>query len=143
VSDGTYRGPSSGGLRHAFAHAGTAIVGLVRTRLELAALEFTEERDRARTTLILVVIAALFCTLALLGLSALVVLIYWDTHRVAAMAVVTAIYLIVGVGAIWRLKGHAREAPEPFAQTLAELTRDGEWLSAMVRDTPRSEQGPP
>ena len=134
MSDGTPRGASSGGLRGALAQAGASIVDLLRTRFELASIEFAEERDRAKASLVLLVVAALFCAIALLALSALVVLCFWDTHRLAAMAAVTAVHLAIGLGALWRLKASQRSAPAPFAQTLAELERDREWLAAMVQD---------
>jgi uncharacterized membrane protein YqjE len=142
VSDGTSGGASSGGLRRLLARASVAGLDLLRTRFELASIEFAEERERAKASLVLVVIAALFCAIALLALSALVVLCFWDTHRLAAMAAVTATHLAIGVGAIWRLKVTQRSASAPFAQTLAELERDREWLAAMVHDRHDGPRGP-
>ncbi len=136
MSQGTSGSTSSGGLRRLLAQAGVAAVDLLRTRFELASIEFAEERERAKASLVLVVIAALFCAIALLALSALVVLCFWDTHRLAAMAAVTATHLVIGVGAIWRLKVSQRSSSAPFAQTLAELERDREWLAAMVSGHP-------
>ena len=135
MSDATPGSAASGGLRGAFARIGVAAVELLRTRLELASLEFAEERERAKERLVLMVVAALFGAIALLAVSALVVLCFWDTHRVAALAAVTVVYVAICVGAILRLKQSLHSAPAPFAQTLAELERDREWLSATLRDS--------
>jgi uncharacterized membrane protein YqjE len=134
VSDGTPGTAPSGGLRRALARAGASVLGLVRTRLQLASVEFAEERERVRSRLILAMVAAMFFAFGVLALSALVVLLFWDTHRVAALAAVTALHFAIGAGAWWRLKAQQRSAPQPFAATLSELERDREWLAAEMRD---------
>ena len=123
------------GLRRALTRAASAAVELLRTRVELAALEFAEQRERAKLTLVVGVIAATFFAFAILCASALVVLLFWDTHRVAAIAAVTLVHLAIGLGALWRLKAVQREATPPFEQTLAELDRDRRWLAGELHDT--------
>jgi len=125
----------TGGLRRALARAAGAAIELVRTRVELAAVEFAEQRERAKLTILLGVVAATFFAFAILCASALVVLLFWDTHRVAAIAVVTLVHLAVGAGALWRLKTVQREATPPFGQTLAELDRDRRWIAGELHDT--------
>ena len=133
--DAPERTQPSGGLRRALARAAAAAVELLRTRVELAAVEFAEQRERAKLTVILGVVAAMFFAFAILCASALVVLLFWDTDRVAAIAVVTLVHLAIGVGALWRLKVVQREATPPFEQTLAELDRDRRWLAGELHDT--------
>jgi len=125
---------ASGGLRRALVHAGVSTLDLLRTRLELAAVEFNEESERAKARLLLLVVAALFGAIALLAASALVVLLFWDTHRVAALTVVTLVHVAIALGAVVRLRASFGGSHAPFAQTLAELERDREWLSAMASD---------
>jgi uncharacterized membrane protein YqjE len=134
VSDGTPGAAPAGGLRQALVRAGAAAVELVHTRVDLVALEFAEERERAKVHVVLVMVAAMFFGFAVLCASALVVLLFWDTHRVAAIAAVTAVHLAVGVGAVLRVRAHQRTAPRPFATTLAELERDRQWLAGEIRD---------
>ena len=125
----------AGGLRRALARVGAAALELVRTRIELAALEFNEERERAKLNLILVFVAGTFLAFAVLCASAMVVVIFWDTHRVAAIAAVTAVHLAIGIGALLRLLASQRAAPPtPFQATLAELERDRQWLAGEMRD---------
>jgi uncharacterized membrane protein YqjE len=134
VSDATPGSAPAGGLRRALARAGAAAVELVRTRVELAALELTEQRERAKHNLVLIFVAATFIAFAVLCASALVVVLFWDTHRIAAIAAVTALHLAIGVGALFRLRASRRQAPPPFEATLAELERDRRWLAGEMHD---------
>ena len=61
-------------------------------------------------------------------------IIFWDSHRVTAIAAVTAVHLAIGVGALLRLRAAERAAPPPFQATLAELERDRQWLAGEMRD---------
>ena len=134
MSDVTPGRAPAAGLRQALARAGAATVELFRTRIELATLEFAEERERAKRHLVLAVAAATFFAFAVLCASALVVAAFWDTHRVAAIAAVTALHLGIGLFALLRLRASQRAAPRPFRATLAELERDRQWLASEMHD---------
>jgi uncharacterized membrane protein YqjE len=134
VTDGATGSAPAGGLRQALARAGGSLLGLVRTRLELASVEYQEARERTITRLVLTVVVVIAFAFALLMASALVVVVFWDTHRVAALVALTLGYLALGAGAWWRLKADSSAAPAPFAATLEELERDGQWLSEVMRD---------
>lgn len=129
MSDGTAGPGSTGGLRGALAQLGGSVVGLLRTRLELAALELDEERDRAIDALILVHVATLAFAFALLTASALVVVLFWDSYRIAALVGMTLVYLAIGAVAAWRFTRRRPPGDRPFAGTLAELERDRKWLT--------------
>jgi uncharacterized membrane protein YqjE len=122
VSDGTT------GLRGALARLAAASLGFARTRIELASAEFAEERERAQDRLVLLAVAIVAFAFALLAASAFVVVWFWDTQRLPALAGVTLFYAVVGGIAAWRLAAGRRRDPAPFAGTLAELERDREWL---------------
>jgi uncharacterized membrane protein YqjE len=127
VNDGSSPG-GGGGLRAALARLGAAGIELSRTRIELAAVEFAEERQRTTARLALVAAAASGFAFALLGASAFVVVWFWDTHRLLALGAVTLVYALIGGLALVRLQAFQRRAPKPFATTLAELERDRDWL---------------
>ena len=141
MSEGTPGTSPSGGLRRALAQAGASLVSLVHTRFELAAVEFGEQRERAVARVILAVIAATFLAFAVLLASALVVLLFWDTHRILALAAVTLVHAAIGIGALLRLRADRHSAPAPFAATIAELERDGQWLTETLRDPGRPPGG--
>ena len=128
MSDAT-PGGSSRGLRGALLQLGTALLGLAHTRIELAAVEFDEARERAAARLILVLVAAGSFAFAVLAASALVVVWFWDTYRIAALCGVVLAYLVVGSVALWRLAVRKRSERPPFAATLAELERDRAFVA--------------
>ena len=121
-------GRPSRGLRGAVEALGGAILGLLHTRLELAAVELDEVRERAIARLVLVLIAVLSLAFAVLGVSALVVVAFWDTNRVAALAIVILVYVVIGLFALWRLAARGRAERPPFAETIAQFERDRAWL---------------
>ncbi len=125
--------PSHGSLRAALARLGAAAIELLRTRAELAAAEFSEHRDRARTLIILLGIAGFAFAFAAMSATALVVVYFWESYRIAALVGVTLFYVVVGVFALWRLSEHRRTDPPPFEATLAELERDRVWLAGHMR----------
>ncbi|MDH5247076.1 MAG: phage holin family protein, partial [Betaproteobacteria bacterium] len=96
------------GLRSATVQLAESLLGLGRTRLELAAVEFEEARARASERLVLVLIAGLCFALAVLAASMLVVVLFWDTHRIAALCGVTIVYALLGLAALWRLAAQKR-----------------------------------
>ena len=59
---------------------------LLRVRGALIGVELREEFERRRQMLVMAVLAAVFLHMALLVLTALVVVAFWDTYRVIALA---------------------------------------------------------
>ena len=122
------------GLRGAAAGLAAALLGLGRTRLELAAVEFEEARARTAQNLALVGIAAVCFAFAILAASFLVVVLFWDTYRIAALCGVTIVYSLLGLLAMWRLAERKKASAPAFAATLAELERDRAWLASRFGD---------
>jgi uncharacterized membrane protein YqjE len=107
---------------------GAAFAALVGTRVQLLVLEFREEGERRKEMLALVLVSGLFLALGLLLAAFLVVVVFWDTHRIAAISAVTALYLGIGAWAFVRLLGKIRGSPPAFQASLAELASDLEML---------------
>ena len=66
----------------------------------------------------------------MLAATTLVVVLLWDTHRIAALCGVTVVYALLGLAALWRLAEHRKTDAPAFAATLAELERDRVWLAS-------------
>ena len=123
-------GAARGGLLHSIKHLAHTLLGAAQTRLEILATEIEEERLRLEQ-LLLYALAAAFCTgLGVVLCVALVVLIFWDTHRLAAVGLLAAGFLAAGAGLVLILRDHAKSRPKPFAITRGELAKD----SAMLRE---------
>lgn len=121
------------GLRGSLVRLAEYTVTLLRTRAELAALEFEEGRERAKRHLQLLAIVGFAFALAWMACCALFVAYFWDTHRYAALLAVAVLHGGVGLAALWRLKAAEALASPPFAATLAELERDRQWLAEHFR----------
>lgn len=122
-------GAAPSGVSAALSRLAASAVDLVRTRAELAALEFEEARELAKDRVGLLVVGLVCVAMGLLGATAFVVVLFWDTYRLTALGLVTAAYLLGGAIAFWRFSVHRRNDPRPFAATLAELERDRAWLA--------------
>jgi uncharacterized membrane protein YqjE len=114
----------TGGLSDATARLGGTIVALLRSRLELASVEFEEERERATELLVLVLSGVLLALFALLFASIFVIACFWDTNRLVAIAGVTLFYVVLAAIVILRLQRRRRDKTTPFAATLAEFGQD-------------------
>lgn len=113
---------------------GHGLLTQLRGRLELFAVEVTEEEIRFARALGWQLLA-LFLSCLTLTLAALLVLAtFWDTeHRVDAV-VWTLLAAAAASGAAWWIhRSHMRRKPIVFAQTLEELRRDA---LALARELP-------
>jgi uncharacterized membrane protein YqjE len=107
---------------------GADLVALLRVRAELVSLELEEEAARRKRLLVLGGLAALFSVATLVLVTALVVVFFWDTYRIAALAGVTAVYAVLAAWAYARFRELASNSPPPFSATIAEFRKDLEML---------------
>jgi len=120
---------SSGGLRDQAGRLAAAFAGALDTRLKLAALEFAEERERARERLTLLLVVAVSAAFALLALNALAVVLMWDRLGWVSLALVAGLWLIVAGLAGVKLIAVSRREQRPFEATLEAFDRDRAWLA--------------
>ena len=125
------------GLRQSFARIASALVGLVSTRAELASLEFTEERERLTRRLALVAAGGLLLAFAALFAGAFAIVLFWDTHRLWAIALVALAHLAGGAVLLAKARAIGRDSPSPFAATIDELRKDKEALERALADRER------
>jgi len=117
-----------GGLLHSIKHLAGNLLGAAQTRLEILATEIEEERARLEQ-LLLVALAAAFClAMGIVLCVALVVLYFWDTHRLLAVGMLAAGFLAAGVVSGLILRYKAKTRPKPFAITRGELAKDRAML---------------
>ena len=107
---------------------GATLLELLGTRGELALVELREEGERKKQMLGLALAGTLFLALGLLLAALFVVVIFWDTHRLAALGGVTFLYLGIAAVAFARLREKVRTSPPPFEATMRELAADRELI---------------
>jgi uncharacterized membrane protein YqjE len=116
------------GLGNALSQLGASALAMLRTRLALATVEFTEERERAKEMLLLVLSTVLVALFALLFASVFVIAYFWDSYRLTAVGAVTGFYLALAVIFLIRLRQRMQQRHSPFAATLSQLEEDAEAL---------------
>lgn len=104
------------------------LLTMLQTRAELLAVEVEEEVQRLFGYLILSLVA-LFCFgIAVLLAIVLVIILFWDTHRVAVVAGLMGFFGVVAVAVGWRVCNSFHNKPRFLAATLDEMSKDIEAL---------------
>ncbi|RQS70067.1 hypothetical protein DID96_15460 [Burkholderia sp. Bp8963] len=122
TTDTTSQSSGHGPLRRL---AGSAL-GLLQTRLELVGIELAEEKERLMGVLFLGLAAMMLATMALISLTVLVAIAFWDTYRWQSLAGITVLYAIAGAVCALKARAGLRDAPPVFEATLAEFEKDRE-----------------
>lgn len=105
-----------------------ALLGLVHGHVALFSEEIKEQQARTVTLLILTGLCVLFGLMLIIGVSAALLILFWNTHRIL---VITLLCLFYAAGLLvcgWHLVQRMRNAPAPFSASLEELARDREQL---------------
>ena len=116
--------PVAAGLLAALRAVGATLEETLRIRGALFAVELREEIERRKAQLLVALAAGALLHTAFLLVTALVAALFWDTHRVAAMGSMAALYLLGGSILLVRLRARAAAGPDPFGETLREFERD-------------------
>jgi uncharacterized membrane protein YqjE len=105
------------------------IVSLAETRLTLFALDIQETGLNLLSLLVMSGVILTCFGLALILVTLLVVVIFWDTHRLMALGGATAFYAVAGLGLWYVVLAKFRTMPRFFAATRGEFAKDREWLA--------------
>ena len=119
----------SGGLLASLRRAGSSLVEIVYTRLELLVTEIEEERARIARALWLAAISAFCLATGTVLVVAFIVVLFWDTHRLLAIGVLAGVFLAGGLMTLSSLRRLVADRKQLFAQSLAELRTDHEQLN--------------
>lgn len=103
---------------------GTTLVAMARTRLELAAVEVQEEAQRLMGYVAWTLLAAFLGAGALMLAALFVIALFWDTHRLAAIAGVAGVFALAAILILLRVRARFAARPRMMSATLAELNKD-------------------
>jgi len=121
---------ASSGLMGSLRQLLSTLTSIVSTRLELLANELQEERLHL-TQMFLFVLFALFCFgMGLLLLTVLIVVLFWDDHRIAVLGVLCTLFLALGVVMTLLVRSKMQVKSKLFSASLAELAKDRQHLNA-------------
>lgn len=117
--------PSRGSSPRRFAGA---LLGLLQGHIALFAEELKEQQSHTLSLLVLTSLSLLFGLLLLIGLSAALLIAFWDSHRLLVINALCVFYAVAMLSSLITLLLRVRNAPAPFSASLEELARDREQL---------------
>lgn len=118
------------GLLASLRSLGSTALEIVYTRIELVAVELDEERARLGAALGLA-LAAVFClALGVLLAVLFLVVLFWDTHRLVILGLLSTAFLVAGTLALLGIRRRLSQRPRLFSRTLEELARDRRELES-------------
>jgi uncharacterized membrane protein YqjE len=117
---------------------------ILQTRAEIFSLELAEQRNRFFSLLGLFALGVVFLSLALVVFSIFVVSFFWPGEfRYWAIGGLALVYVLIGLGLMFRLLHRLKTDPTPFEVTRQELSQDlalaSAWQTAMLSTSHRAE----
>ena len=119
-------------VQHA-ARVAATLAAIIRTRLKLAAVEMEEESLRYLTYLGLAMLALLLLFVGLLLLVFLVIVIFWDTHRIGAIAISSTVFIVAAIATLAGVRASFRNKPKLLSFTMDELSKDLDALQHLAQ----------
>jgi len=107
----------------------STLTSIVSTRLELLANELQEERLHL-TQMLVLSLFTLFCFgIGVLLLTAFIMVLFWDEHRLAVLGTLSVIFFALGMLMTMLLRSKMQAKSKLFSVSLAELAQDREYLN--------------
>ena len=119
---------------------GATLAAMFQTRLELAAVELEEESLRFLSYLLLGLLSLFLCGIALLLFAFVVIVLFWDSYRIAASLGMACAFALLGGAVALNLRNKIRDKPRLLGSTMSELGKDIDFVkSAAQRAVPTGE----
>jgi uncharacterized membrane protein YqjE len=122
----------AGGLFDSLRALLATLVTMAHTRVELFGTELEEELRRVLALLLGGLAVLALASLALLFCGLVVIVAYWDTHRVAATAGVAIGFMVLAAVSYLAVRARTRRQSRLLGSTLDELERDLELLDKRI-----------
>ena len=120
--------PAPGSLGSRLRSSIAGALGILQTRLELLATEFQEEKLRLGALLGYAAAAFFFLGFGAMMLALLLTVLLWDSQRLLALGIFTALFLAIGILAALAAARIGRQGSRLFAASIAELAQDREMI---------------
>ncbi len=116
--------PTGSGLFASLRRLAATGLEMAQVRADLVAAELAREKLRIFDGLLWAGLALLFGGLGLVLLIALVLVVFWDQHRVAALGILCAAFIVGAVLSALRARARLDSPDGLLPATRAELARD-------------------
>jgi uncharacterized membrane protein YqjE len=110
------------------------LVAMAGTRLELAAVEFQEDARRLLGYLAWTMLAVFLAAGAFMLAALFVIVIFWDSYRLAAVAGMAILLGLVAAVILVKVRAGLNAQAPLFSATLAELRNDVAYLRGHAVD---------
>ncbi|MGQ0595751.1 phage holin family protein [Aquabacterium sp.] len=116
------------------------LMAIFQTRLELLATEVEEEKQRLLAVLGWGAVAILMGTVASVFLAGFITVLFWDTHPLLVLGLLTLAFAAVCLWAVKRVQAIVASPEGMLAATLAELQDDHDALLAAAKGSSEPDQ---
>lgn len=116
--------PAPPGLIESLRRAFVTAVELLRVRLALVGVDLETALQHWLRLLIWLLVAFFAGALATMMLVITVLIAFWDTHRLLAACIITALLAGTAVVSLLMVRLKIKTRPHPLASTLSELRHD-------------------
>jgi uncharacterized membrane protein YqjE len=124
-----------GGLMDSAKNLLATLLAMGQTRLEMFSTEIEEQREWLTAMLAWTLIALFSAALAVILTTLLVIVIYWDSHRLLAIGIMIGVF-VLATAISWRIVWNMQHAkPKIFSGSISELSKDRELLSQSDEST--------
>ena len=113
-----------GGLFISLRRLSRTLLGAIRTRLEILGTEVEEQGLHFAQILLLAAAAGVCVALAVVLAIAFVIVLFWDTHRLAALGSFFLFFSGIGAFLFLVIRQRIKDRPKLFAATIAEMDKD-------------------
>lgn len=120
----------SKGLFESLSMLAATLVAIVQTRLELLSVDLEEERQHLFTIMLLALVAVFLLGIGIVLAAILIMVIFWDTHRLLVLALLTVLFLLLGSATGAYALHRVRAKPRLFSSSLSELQKDQQQLTS-------------
>lgn len=105
-------------------------VEILQTRIEIVSTELEEAGAGARQLAVYALAALFLLAMGLLLATLFVVVLFWETQRLAVLGGFALLYLGTGAATALLVRRRLRNQPRLFSTTLSELDKDRERLTS-------------
>lgn len=120
--------PQGRGLGASLQGLMATVLAIIHTRLELLVTELEEEKRRLLATVAWGAVGVLVGCFALAFAAVFITVLFWDSHRLLVVGLMTLSFGLISAWAMHRVKVLVRESGQMLSVTLAELDADRQAL---------------
>lgn len=106
------------------------LLAMIHTRLELASVEMEQQSRRYLGYLLMSLFALFLFGIALVLVAMFVIILFWDTYRIAAVLGMAALFALSALGIGMKVRAGLAAQPLLLSATMGELQKDLDFLKS-------------